>query len=745
MSKIKLDLSKVKHVKSDDKSTTLQHKDGHMITLLHKALSPENQKQLSALNKMADGGVLDSIRRSGWAGDAAKETQKIDDAKANPRSTNIPNSGSAGPTQARPGYTKGGGVGPRWDSYQGPKPADPSEFIDKPTTDKTTPEQDKERHKKQDEEDAAHRKANPAPAEPKEEGYTNYAEGGAANNTGLPCRNPNCKSHGKPHPNCRCYSAMADGGEVSPVCKTKSKHYPDCQYYAEGTPEVEEKSGRGPRHEYIKPDQEETEEHKNKSYDRELADAEPAMQQASSGSRGASGSWDPNQDDNANATAIDDGQTNEAMASKINGPDTYGHPNSAQPQPPQAAPQGPQEPPEQQEPPLSQPGTGEQSSNPVERFAAVKGINEKQYHDEDQAWAQDLANGHVTPETYQSLFAKKDTLGKIGTLFGLLISGAGSGLAHQPNAVLQMMNQTIANDLEAQKSSKQNAVNYLRLSQQHEMQKASINSLNAQTALAGNTHAQIKANRSALQYLIENANALPKGSQEQQKAFANIAMLNQYVQDNNNRLIDRAATAGAVLNMGQDQNGSEQAFQNRQKALNMSGDQNKNIAGFESDRHIPGVPGSASRPIPQEARDKIQAMDLLDNKVKDVLDYAQKHKGSIDPQVLKTARQKAEELTSFYNKSVDSLGMTQGRLGWLEEQIKKDPTSLIQQLLGNNATLREIQNSNSNRRLLQLKQLGFPIEQQSSRTINVIKPDGTKGSIPEANLQKALKLGYKQQ
>jgi hypothetical protein len=46
---IKLDLKQFKHVKSDDKGTTLQHADGHQLTLAHKALSPEAQAQLKAL------------------------------------------------------------------------------------------------------------------------------------------------------------------------------------------------------------------------------------------------------------------------------------------------------------------------------------------------------------------------------------------------------------------------------------------------------------------------------------------------------------------------------------------------------------------------------------------------------------------------------------------------------------------------------------------------------------------------
>lgn len=52
-SKIVLDLSHFKHVKSDANSTTLQHKkDGHTITLAHQSLNPENQAQLAALSKI---------------------------------------------------------------------------------------------------------------------------------------------------------------------------------------------------------------------------------------------------------------------------------------------------------------------------------------------------------------------------------------------------------------------------------------------------------------------------------------------------------------------------------------------------------------------------------------------------------------------------------------------------------------------------------------------------------------------
>lgn len=54
----------------------------------------------------------------------------------------------------------------------------------------------------------------------------------------LPCMNPSCKSHGKPHPNCRCWGQkeafFAGGGEVESYCGSDRAHNSDCEYFAEG-------------------------------------------------------------------------------------------------------------------------------------------------------------------------------------------------------------------------------------------------------------------------------------------------------------------------------------------------------------------------------------------------------------------------------------------------------------------------------------------------------------------------------
>jgi hypothetical protein len=52
-----------------------------------------------------------------------------------------------------------------------------------------------------------------------------------------PCLNPSCRSHGQPHPHCKCYGpGMAEGGSVEGFCASNNPHKASCEYYkmAEG-------------------------------------------------------------------------------------------------------------------------------------------------------------------------------------------------------------------------------------------------------------------------------------------------------------------------------------------------------------------------------------------------------------------------------------------------------------------------------------------------------------------------------
>lgn len=57
-----------------------------------------------------------------------------------------------------------------------------------------------------------------------------------------PCKNPACRSYGRPHPNCRCYDGggpedtlfAANGGEVPGFCSQHRPHKEGCEYFAGG-------------------------------------------------------------------------------------------------------------------------------------------------------------------------------------------------------------------------------------------------------------------------------------------------------------------------------------------------------------------------------------------------------------------------------------------------------------------------------------------------------------------------------
>jgi hypothetical protein len=68
-----------------------------------------------------------------------------------------------------------------------------------------------------------------------------------AYDAGLPCKNASCNSHGKPHPNCKCYPNMAKGGEVSSFCSENRMHEKGCEYFADGG-EVEAPQHVSPSH-----------------------------------------------------------------------------------------------------------------------------------------------------------------------------------------------------------------------------------------------------------------------------------------------------------------------------------------------------------------------------------------------------------------------------------------------------------------------------------------------------------------
>jgi hypothetical protein len=334
---------------------------------------------------------------------------------------------------------------------------------------------------------------------------------------------------------------------------------------------------------------------------------------------------------------------------------------------------------------------------------------------EDQRMARDFQMGYIKPETYQDLFNKKDTLPKIGTLFGLLVSGAGSGLAHQPNAVMAMMNKELENDFNAKQTGKKNALDLYHLQQEKQLQNAQIGQIGAQTKTM-TLENQIKKtaferqfkNRAALQSLIEAAKGTPEGSPQKQ-ALASVATA---VNNENYDIAQQAEAQRALMGYAganSPGNDADSAMQTKVKMLRMQG--HADLANDLQSKIVSGVPEvagqTATRPVPEATQAQVNAMQVLSDKGKDLLNFAQKNKGTINPQSLAVGRQKAEEMMNYYNNSIQGGVLTEGRMKWLDEQIKKNPTSVFQDVLGNNAQLNEIINSNESRKHTLLKNFGF--------------------------------------
>lgn len=153
---------------------------------------------------------------------------------------------------------------------------------------------------------------------------------------------------------------------------------------------------------------------------------------------------------------------------------------------------------------------------------------------EDAAMRHDIDNGYIKPKTYSDLFENKSTLGKVGTIFGMMLSGAGSGLAHQPNMLMQMMDNEINRDLDAQKNSATNRQNLYKINLDRNLNKAQIyeayqrghlskegvRKLEMENQILSHTSGLMGLRNFAVDHLQKNVNNLPDASPLKQQAAA---------------------------------------------------------------------------------------------------------------------------------------------------------------------------------------------------------------------------------
>lgn len=291
---------------------------------------------------------------------------------------------------------------------------------------------------------------------------------------------------------------------------------------------------------------------------------------------------------------------------------------------------------------------------------------------------QDLRNGHITPKTYADLFNERDTLGKIGTLFGLLLSGVGSGLSHQPNAVMEMMNKEIERDLDAQQKSKTNAQNLYKINLDRELNKANISLAQAQ-AQGVLAEMKLKAQTYTMNQMIimglgsmrDTVNKIPPGQQRDQAmgTFQGVEQAGaQKIREN------VLGTAQAIADSPESQ------FRRKNQAMRMAGMISPAFAKeaeFQRGAHVPGI-GDASVEVPDHVRQELVSHKKLQDAAEDLLDYTKTHTTLIPgTPAYNVGEEKAETLRQMIREGMLGTVFRESEKPLLEKFVPNNPGGFL--------------------------------------------------------------------
>jgi hypothetical protein len=140
---------------------------------------------------------------------------------------------------------------------------------------------------------------------------------------------------------------------------------------------------------------------------------------------------------------------------------------------------------------------------------------------------QELAAGKIKPQTYKDLFNKKDTLGKIGSVFGMMLGGIGGALTHQKSAYMQNMDQEIQNDYDSQVKSSDNARSFYKMAQEDPMIQAQAAKYGADAKQVSQTVGNIWHRQAAFQSLADQVNKMSPNDPRYQAAQQSLLQVYQ--------------------------------------------------------------------------------------------------------------------------------------------------------------------------------------------------------------------------
>lgn len=202
-------------------------------------------------------------------------------------------------------------------------------------------------------------------------------------------------------------------------------------------------------------------------------------------------------------------------------------------------------------PPATNPFPAVPASMPMPRptVQQIAQADSQQYQQQANLYGDDIVKGHIKPQTYSSLFAKQDLPGKIGSLFGMMLSSMGSGLTGQPNQFMEIMNKQIENDLNAQKETAHNAQNFYQMNLQKELNQASISKTKADQMMIEASMTKIPAEK---ERLVAEAKSLYEQANKTKQSAALDAQVNAH-----NQALQSAYHSLAISPMAQTPEGQQ--------------------------------------------------------------------------------------------------------------------------------------------------------------------------------------------
>jgi hypothetical protein len=480
-----------------------------------------------------------------------------------------------------------------------------------------------------------------------------------------PCINPSCKSFGKSHPNCRCYGGgapeagmFAKGGEVDKeyYCDSNRAHFKNCEYYKDGG-NVQKFADKGE----VESD--------DSSQD---SDQSPSDDQASQ------------QDQMQNASS------------------TVAAPNPSTEIPQTGVPQ-------------QEPAAPDQPLQPADPYAQYqqKLFDVNQFmHDQSQKFYSDVDQGHIQPKTMNQLFHDKNLPGKIGTIFGLIVAGAGAGLTHQDNSLLTLMQKQIDNDLQAQERNQANRQNLMSINGQNLMRMVDAGQIGMNIR-----QMQIEQSRDQANYYLYNQLAQQAANitnpQQATKAAQTLALLKPAMEADKASAFAKAAGANALGQMLQT-SGTGNAGTGVLMKSGLAGPEAARAREDIESKTVPGY-GMATMPVPKDTRDTLANLDRFDTSLDHLKSLIGQHAGTVDWTKYPEADTAAREAQQAYTAVRGSVPSYAG-----DEQLNKiitggkNPLNIISYLKGNPGRIDEIKKANSIQRNSITTMAGLPTKKTPS-------------------------------